>query len=191
MFSAEVDNETSPTLPITATPRSLKRKSAQLVSSRIRKQLWVQRASHPFAFFIALINQLMYYPGRFMSTKASLSVRSGIFWTTSRTWAQTERTSLFHPKGNSRAAVRMMRMMMVGKRRQRWIAMMRCWLKRADMLRQVVVLLARSRELAPPPERCEELQTGRYKSCKHLQQTECFHRVLLFSHLVSFNFLSR
>ncbi|KAK5930079.1 hypothetical protein CgunFtcFv8_026348 [Champsocephalus gunnari] len=36
---AEVDNETSPTLPITATPRSLKRKSAQLVSSRIRKQL--------------------------------------------------------------------------------------------------------------------------------------------------------
>ncbi|KAI4828564.1 hypothetical protein KUCAC02_022646 [Chaenocephalus aceratus] len=39
LASAEVDNETSPTLPITATPRSLKRKSAQLVSSRIRKQL--------------------------------------------------------------------------------------------------------------------------------------------------------
>ncbi|KAI9542579.1 hypothetical protein NQZ68_019263 [Dissostichus eleginoides] len=37
--SAEVDNETSPMLPVTATPRSSKRKSAQLVSSRIRKQL--------------------------------------------------------------------------------------------------------------------------------------------------------
>ncbi|XP_010768056.1 origin recognition complex subunit 1-like, partial [Notothenia coriiceps] len=36
---AEVDNETSPMLPVTATPRSSKRKSAQLVSSRIRKQL--------------------------------------------------------------------------------------------------------------------------------------------------------
>ncbi|KAL7396535.1 hypothetical protein ABVT39_007448 [Epinephelus coioides] len=36
---AEVDNESSPMLPVTATPRSSKRKSAQQVSSRIRKQL--------------------------------------------------------------------------------------------------------------------------------------------------------
>uniref|UniRef100_A0A4W6C483 Origin recognition complex subunit 1 n=1 Tax=Lates calcarifer TaxID=8187 RepID=A0A4W6C483_LATCA len=36
---AEVDNESSPMLPAAATPRSSKRKSAQLVSSRIRKQL--------------------------------------------------------------------------------------------------------------------------------------------------------
>ncbi|XP_067452192.1 origin recognition complex subunit 1 isoform X2 [Thunnus thynnus] len=36
---AEVDNENSPMLPGGATPRSSKRKSAQLVSSRIRKQL--------------------------------------------------------------------------------------------------------------------------------------------------------
>uniref|UniRef100_A0A3B4XS75 Origin recognition complex subunit 1 n=1 Tax=Seriola lalandi dorsalis TaxID=1841481 RepID=A0A3B4XS75_SERLL len=36
---AEVDNENSPMLPEAATPRSSKRKSAQLVSSRIRKQL--------------------------------------------------------------------------------------------------------------------------------------------------------
>ncbi|XP_070765430.1 origin recognition complex subunit 1 [Enoplosus armatus] len=36
---AEVDNESSPMLPVTTTPRSSKRKSAQLVSSRIRKQL--------------------------------------------------------------------------------------------------------------------------------------------------------
>ncbi|KAM6938234.1 origin recognition complex subunit 1 [Lycodopsis pacificus] len=36
---AEVDNENSPTLPVAVTPRSSKRKSAQLVSSRIRKQL--------------------------------------------------------------------------------------------------------------------------------------------------------
>ncbi|XP_029285938.1 origin recognition complex subunit 1 isoform X2 [Cottoperca gobio] len=36
---AEADNETSPMLPVIATPRSSKRKSAQLVSSRIRKQL--------------------------------------------------------------------------------------------------------------------------------------------------------
>ncbi|XP_075963597.1 origin recognition complex subunit 1 isoform X2 [Anarhichas minor] len=36
---AEVDNENSPMLPVTFTPRSSKRKSAQLVSSRIRKQL--------------------------------------------------------------------------------------------------------------------------------------------------------
>lgn len=33
-------------LPVTTTPRSSKRKSAQLVSSRIRKQLWVQRGRH-------------------------------------------------------------------------------------------------------------------------------------------------
>uniref|UniRef100_A0AAQ4QFX0 Origin recognition complex subunit 1 n=1 Tax=Gasterosteus aculeatus aculeatus TaxID=481459 RepID=A0AAQ4QFX0_GASAC len=36
---AEVDNEISPMLPVIATPRGSKRKSAQLVSSRIRKQL--------------------------------------------------------------------------------------------------------------------------------------------------------
>ncbi|KAM9848832.1 origin recognition complex subunit 1 [Aulostomus maculatus] len=36
---AEVDNENSPALPAATTPRSSKRKSAQLVSSRIRKQL--------------------------------------------------------------------------------------------------------------------------------------------------------
>ncbi|KAI3369133.1 hypothetical protein L3Q82_026098, partial [Scortum barcoo] len=36
---AEVDNENSPMLPVAMTPRSSKRKSAQLVSSRIRKQL--------------------------------------------------------------------------------------------------------------------------------------------------------
>ncbi|XP_034387024.1 origin recognition complex subunit 1 isoform X2 [Cyclopterus lumpus] len=36
---AEVDNEDSPMLPVAVTPRSSKRKSAQLVSSRIRKQL--------------------------------------------------------------------------------------------------------------------------------------------------------
>ncbi|XP_040897248.1 origin recognition complex subunit 1 isoform X2 [Toxotes jaculatrix] len=36
---AEVDNENSPMLPAAATPRSSKRKSAQMVSSRIRKQL--------------------------------------------------------------------------------------------------------------------------------------------------------
>ncbi|KAM7387812.1 hypothetical protein PAMP_024025 [Pampus punctatissimus] len=36
---AEVDNENSPMLPAAVTPRSSKRKSAQLVSSRIRKQL--------------------------------------------------------------------------------------------------------------------------------------------------------
>ncbi|XP_069378782.1 origin recognition complex subunit 1 [Paralichthys olivaceus] len=36
---AEVDNENSPMLPTAVTPRSSKRKSAQLVSSRIRKQL--------------------------------------------------------------------------------------------------------------------------------------------------------
>uniref|UniRef100_A0A671VU15 Origin recognition complex subunit 1 n=1 Tax=Sparus aurata TaxID=8175 RepID=A0A671VU15_SPAAU len=36
---AEVDNENSPMLPVATTPRSSKRKSAQLVSSRIRKQL--------------------------------------------------------------------------------------------------------------------------------------------------------
>ncbi|XP_049911717.1 origin recognition complex subunit 1 isoform X2 [Epinephelus moara] len=36
---AEVDNESSPMLPVTATPRSSKRKSAQQVLSRIRKQL--------------------------------------------------------------------------------------------------------------------------------------------------------
>ncbi|KAM3620084.1 uncharacterized protein V6R79_018177 [Siganus canaliculatus] len=36
---AEVDHENSPMLPVTTTPRSSKRKSAQLVSSRIRKQL--------------------------------------------------------------------------------------------------------------------------------------------------------
>ncbi|XP_041791492.1 origin recognition complex subunit 1 [Chelmon rostratus] len=36
---AEVDNENSPMLPDATTPRSSKRKSAQLVSSRIRKQL--------------------------------------------------------------------------------------------------------------------------------------------------------
>ncbi|TNN59540.1 Origin recognition complex subunit 1 [Liparis tanakae] len=36
---AEVENEDSPMLPVTGTPRSSKRKSAQLVSSRIRKQL--------------------------------------------------------------------------------------------------------------------------------------------------------
>ncbi|KAL6108393.1 orc1 [Pungitius sinensis] len=36
---AEVDNEISPMLPVAATPRGSKRKSAQLVSSRIRKQL--------------------------------------------------------------------------------------------------------------------------------------------------------
>ncbi|XP_063748407.1 origin recognition complex subunit 1 isoform X2 [Eleginops maclovinus] len=36
---AEVDNESSPFVAVTATPRSSKRKSAQLVSSRIRKQL--------------------------------------------------------------------------------------------------------------------------------------------------------
>uniref|UniRef100_A0A3P8UJ62 Origin recognition complex subunit 1 n=1 Tax=Cynoglossus semilaevis TaxID=244447 RepID=A0A3P8UJ62_CYNSE len=36
---AEVDNENSPMLPVAATPRSSKRKSAQLVSLRIRKQL--------------------------------------------------------------------------------------------------------------------------------------------------------
>ncbi|XP_053285825.1 origin recognition complex subunit 1 [Pleuronectes platessa] len=36
---AEVDNENSPMLPSALTPRSSKRKSAQLVSSRIRKQL--------------------------------------------------------------------------------------------------------------------------------------------------------
>ncbi|XP_071342719.1 origin recognition complex subunit 1 isoform X2 [Trachinotus anak] len=36
---AEVDDENSPMLPAAATPRSSKRKSAQLVSSRIRKQL--------------------------------------------------------------------------------------------------------------------------------------------------------
>ncbi|XP_070688446.1 origin recognition complex subunit 1 [Pempheris klunzingeri] len=36
---AEVENENSPMLPVTATPRSSKRKSAQVVSSRIRKQL--------------------------------------------------------------------------------------------------------------------------------------------------------
>nr|XP_046248284.1 origin recognition complex subunit 1 isoform X2 [Scatophagus argus] len=36
---AEVDHENSPLLPVTTTPRSSKRKSAQVVSSRIRKQL--------------------------------------------------------------------------------------------------------------------------------------------------------
>ncbi|XP_037627033.1 origin recognition complex subunit 1 isoform X1 [Sebastes umbrosus] len=36
---AEEDNENSPMLPVTATPRSSKRKSALLVSSRIRRQL--------------------------------------------------------------------------------------------------------------------------------------------------------
>ncbi|KAM8875341.1 origin recognition complex subunit 1 [Spinachia spinachia] len=36
---AEVDNEISPMVPVAATPRASKRKSAQLVSSRIRKQL--------------------------------------------------------------------------------------------------------------------------------------------------------
>ncbi|XP_042339785.1 origin recognition complex subunit 1 isoform X2 [Plectropomus leopardus] len=36
---AEVDDESSPMLPVAATPRSSKRKSAQQVSSRIRKQL--------------------------------------------------------------------------------------------------------------------------------------------------------
>lgn len=36
---AEVDQENSPALPVAVTPRSSKRKSAQLVSSRIRKQL--------------------------------------------------------------------------------------------------------------------------------------------------------
>ncbi|XP_056271375.1 origin recognition complex subunit 1-like [Pseudoliparis swirei] len=36
---AEVDDEDSPMLPVTGTPRSSKRKSAQLVASRIRKQL--------------------------------------------------------------------------------------------------------------------------------------------------------
>ncbi|TMS20255.1 Origin recognition complex subunit 1 [Larimichthys crocea] len=36
---AEVDHENSPMLPVADTPRSSKRKSAQLVSSRIRKQL--------------------------------------------------------------------------------------------------------------------------------------------------------
>ncbi|XP_068446113.1 origin recognition complex subunit 1 isoform X2 [Clinocottus analis] len=36
---AEVDNENSAMLPLTITPRSSKRKSAQLVASRIRKQL--------------------------------------------------------------------------------------------------------------------------------------------------------
>ncbi|XP_074492482.1 origin recognition complex subunit 1 isoform X2 [Sebastes fasciatus] len=36
---AEEDNEDSPMLPVTATPRSSKRKSALLVSSRIRRQL--------------------------------------------------------------------------------------------------------------------------------------------------------
>ncbi|KAM9358455.1 origin recognition complex subunit 1 [Symphorus nematophorus] len=36
---AEVDHENSPMLPVATTPRSSKRKSAQLVSSRIRKQM--------------------------------------------------------------------------------------------------------------------------------------------------------
>lgn len=35
----EADHENSPALPVATTPRSSKRKSAQLVSSRIRKQL--------------------------------------------------------------------------------------------------------------------------------------------------------
>lgn len=38
---AEVDHENSPMLPNTTMPRSSKRKSAQMVLSRIRKQLWV------------------------------------------------------------------------------------------------------------------------------------------------------
>uniref|UniRef100_A0A668AWF7 Cell division control protein n=1 Tax=Myripristis murdjan TaxID=586833 RepID=A0A668AWF7_9TELE len=38
----EVDNENSPMLPTAMTPRSSKRKSAQLVSSRIRRQLGTQ-----------------------------------------------------------------------------------------------------------------------------------------------------
>uniref|UniRef100_A0A7N9ANH0 Origin recognition complex subunit 1 n=1 Tax=Mastacembelus armatus TaxID=205130 RepID=A0A7N9ANH0_9TELE len=39
IFLAEVDDESSPALPAAFTPRTSKRKSAQLVSSRIRKQL--------------------------------------------------------------------------------------------------------------------------------------------------------